>query len=190
MTTDRPWVIVLNGIGSVGKTSTAHALQAITAIPFLHVSMDAFIAMLPERLLGHPDGLVFEPCEGTAHPSITVRTGPVMARAMRGMRHAIAALADQGNHLIVDDIMFDPAEATEYRALLPHANLRFVGLVAPLAVLEAREKQRGDRVIGLARGQFDRVHRGLTYDLEIDTTLAPPMENANRIRQTFGLAGV
>ncbi len=56
----RPHVIVLNGVGSVGKSSTARALQRITVEPFLHVAMDAFLEMLPEVMLGHMDGLIFE----------------------------------------------------------------------------------------------------------------------------------
>ncbi len=54
----QPQVIILNGIGSVGKSSTAKALQAITSKPFLHVAMDAFLDMLPEKMLAHPDGLM------------------------------------------------------------------------------------------------------------------------------------
>ena len=50
MSGDQPRVIVLNGVGSLGKSSTAKAIRAIAAKPFLHVSMDAFIDMLPERM--------------------------------------------------------------------------------------------------------------------------------------------
>ena len=62
-----------------------------------------------------------------------------------------------------------------------------VGLFAPLDVLEQRERDRGDREPGLARWQFDRVHRGLTYDLEIDTVQTTPLEAAHRIRSAFEL---
>jgi len=58
---------------------------------------------------------------------------------------------------------------------------------APLEVLEARERQRGDREIGLARWQHERVHRNIDYDLKLDTTRATPLECAERIRRTFGL---
>ncbi len=188
MNGERPWVIVLNGVGSVGKSSTIRAVQTIAARPFLHVSMDAFIGMLPERMLGHPDGLVFDAGEADGRPCVAVRTGPVMARAMRGMRHAVAALAGQSNDLLIDDVMFDPAEAAEYRALLAHVNLRFIGLFAPLDVLEARERERGDRVIGLARGQVDRVHGGIAYDLEIDAARHDAGARAAIVCQAFGLA--
>ncbi len=65
--------------------------------------------------------------------------------------------------------------------------MRFVGLFAPLAVLEARERARGDRMPGLARWQFDRVHRDMIYDLEIDASTASPQETARAIRDAFGL---
>jgi chloramphenicol 3-O phosphotransferase len=54
-------------------------------------------------------------------------------------------------------------------------------------VLEARERARGDRLIGLARWQLDRVHVGVAYDLEIDTTAASPLECARMIKAAFDL---
>ncbi|MDY6895676.1 MAG: chloramphenicol phosphotransferase, partial [Thermotogota bacterium] len=38
------------------------------------------------------------------------------------------------------------------------------------------EKDRGDRSIGLARYQFDRVHRHGLYDLELDTSVMSAAE--------------
>ena len=92
---NQPHVIVLDGAGSVGRTSTARALQEIAVGPFLNVSMDVFAAMMPERMFGHPDGMIFETVHDQGIPQVVVSTGPVMARTMRGMRHAVAALAAQ-----------------------------------------------------------------------------------------------
>ncbi len=184
---DRPRVIILNGVGSVGKSSTAQALQQITAKPFLHVSMDSFIAMLPARVFGRPDGLIFETIEEGGKPSIVIKSGKIVERAMHGMRHAIAALAGQGNDLIVDEVMMGNGEGEEYCRLLSGFDFRMVGLFAPLEVLEARERERGDREIGLARWQHARVHRGLSYDLEIETSGTTPLENALRICAAFCL---
>jgi chloramphenicol 3-O phosphotransferase len=182
-----PQVIILNGIGSVGKSTTARALQSIASRPFLHVSMDAFLDMLPEELLAHPNGLVFEAALDDGKPIIAIRSGPVLQRAMRGMRHAVAAMAAQGNNIIVDEVMIEPQTAQEYRDLLRSFDLRLVGLFAPLDVLEARERSRRDREVGLARWQYGRVHRNVAYDLELDTTAALPTECARLIRDAFGL---
>ena len=110
-----------------------------------------------------------------------------MKAALRGMRRAIAAMAAVGIHLIVDDVILDPADETDYREVLAGFETRFVGLFAPLEVLEAREFARGDRVIGLSRWQYGRVHAGRTYDLDIDTSKATPDQNAVLIRDAFGL---
>ncbi len=178
--------MVLNGIGSVGKSSVARALQAIAGHPMLHVQMDAFLGMLPEALQNHPDAFSYETTHEEGKPQVAIRGGPVGERLMRGMIHAIAAMAAQGNHMVVDEVM-DGSKWQAYAAALSKFRVHLVGLFAPLDVLEAREQARGDRLIGLARWQFGRVHRGMKYDLEIDTAAASPQECAERIKQTFGL---
>ncbi|MBM3547870.1 MAG: hypothetical protein FJX54_13035 [Alphaproteobacteria bacterium] len=95
-------------------------------------------------------------------------------------------MAASGNNLIVDDVMPGDGMA-EYEALLADFTLHRVGVFASLEVLEERERSRGDRLIGLARWQFPRVHKGLTYDLEIDTSDAAPLDCARRIKARFGL---
>jgi chloramphenicol 3-O phosphotransferase len=42
-------------------------------------------------------------------------------------------------------------------------------------------------MIGLARWQYDRVHKDMTYDLEVDTSRATAMQCAEMIRKEFGL---
>lgn len=179
-------VILLNGVGSAGKSSIARALQTIAAEPFLHVAMDAFFDMMPECYWDHPDGVTFETVEHDGKPSVVIHSGPVAERIMRGMRRSIAAMAGAGNNLIVDDVLIEN-EMADYAALLADVTFRTVGVFAPLEVLEARERARGDRLIGLARWQYDRVHQGRRYDLELDTGKATPAECAALIKQRFGL---
>jgi len=183
----RPYVIILNGVGSVGKTSTAKALQQVVGAPLLHLSMDGFLEMLPPQMFGHPDGLVFETVDEGGHPSVVIRSGPVMARLMAGMRRAVVAMAEQGNSLVVDDVMVGGGEAEDYRRLLRGFDVYFVGLFAPLEVLEQRERARGDRAPGLARWQYERVHLGVDYDLKIDTAQMSPAMAAETICEAFGL---
>ena len=174
-------IILLNGVGSSGKSSIAKNLQKIASKPFLHIQMDEFCAMLPEVLQDHSDGFAFEETSENGKPLVVIRTGPVGEQALRGMRHAIAAMAAQGNNLIVDDVMLDN-EREDYEALLSGFEIFFVGVFAPLEVLEARERERGDRLIGLARWQYGRVHRGKKYDLEIDSGSLSPLECAALIK--------
>ena len=185
--------MLLNGVGSVGKSSIAKALQNITTEPYLHVEMDAFLQMLPDTYQNHPDGLSFETTIEGGKPSVFVRTGTVAERAFRGMRHAIAAMAAAGNNLIVDEVIFGNVTTeygnvlSEYRMLLAPFQLYLVGVHAPIEILEERERRRGDRLIGLARWQYGHVHQGIAYDLEIDAGLATAAECALKIKERFEL---
>lgn len=179
-------IIILNGAGSSGKSSIARALQDITAEPYLHVAMDAFLDMLPAAYGDHPDGLTFETVTVDGEPAVAIRSGIVVERALRGMRRAVAALAAQGNNLVVDDVMLG-SEMEDYRILLADFDVSVIAIRAPLAILEERERQRKDRLIGLARWQHDLVHEGMKYDLEIDTSADTPASCALKIKVALGL---
>lgn len=180
-------IIILNGAGSAGKSSIARALQGITRDPFMTVAMDTFLDMLPPSTWDHPDGILFETLAGEPDPTVAIRTGSLAEQALRGMRRAIAVLAAEGNNLIIDDVILDPATLADYRALLEDFDVSWVGIFAPLAVLEERERRRQDRMAGLARWQYERVHAGMTYDLAIDTSQAAPSACAARIKEALGL---
>ncbi|TIM60145.1 MAG: chloramphenicol phosphotransferase, partial [Mesorhizobium sp.] len=109
----------------------AKALQTMTTEPFLHVPMDAFIDMLPEALQDDAAGFAYEVIEESGKFQVVIRVGPVGERTLRGMRHAIAAMAGQGNNLIVDDVLCG-GEISEYLRLLSGFDLRLVGVFAPL----------------------------------------------------------
>ena len=179
-------IVLLNGTGSAGKTSTARALQGIAARPMLHASMDAFLEMLPPETFGNPEFYTFETAFIDGKPVTAVQSGPVMDRLMRGLRRAVAAMAADGLDLVVDDVFWGD-ELAEYRALLAPFDFHAVRLFAPLEVLEQRERDRGDRTLGLARWQHERIPGGPQYDLEIDTSLATPEAAAALIKRTFRL---
>jgi len=68
-------IILLNGVGSSGKSSIAKQLQKIAGKSFLHVQMDDFCAMLPEALQDHPDGFASEEISENGKPLVTIKTG-------------------------------------------------------------------------------------------------------------------
>jgi chloramphenicol 3-O phosphotransferase len=179
-------IILVNGVSSVGKTSTIAALHEITADPFLHVRMDDFLGMLPVPWFGHPDGITFTPTTDTeGRAGVDVIVGPAGARLFAGMRAAVAAMAAEGNDLILDEVLFEGD--ADYRRRLAAFDLKLVGLFAPIEVIEARERARGDRMVGLARRQMDLVHQGVTYDLELDTSVNTPQVCAEAIKAAFEL---
>jgi chloramphenicol 3-O phosphotransferase len=180
-------IIILNGIGSVGKSSTAKAFQSLAIDTFFHVQGDAFLDMLPGKMWNHPDGIRFSHKKKEGKPTVVIEMGSVIDQLMYGMRIAVSAMARQGLNLIVDDVMLSANDQKCYREGLVGNEVFFVGLFASLDVLEQRERDRGDRVHGLARWQYDRVHKGISYDLEIDTSSQSPKDCAKIIAAAFGI---
>jgi chloramphenicol 3-O phosphotransferase len=57
----------------------------------------------------------------------------------------------------------------------------WVGVRCDPAIATARETARGDRIAGMAARQARRVHQGVVYDLEVDTSHTEALECARVI---------
>ncbi|MPV60686.1 hypothetical protein CFB46_21430 [Burkholderia sp. HI2761] len=55
--------------------------------------------------------------------------------------------------------------------MLAPFKLSLLGAHCPLDVLEEREPQRGDRLVGLARWQYDKVRANGIYDVTVECAL-------------------
>ena len=146
---DMSRIVDLNGVGSVGKSTLAHALQARSRVPLLHVPMDVFLEMLPAYLQDDPEGISYlrSPAggRGSGANGRCSASGP-------GSSSAAKALAEPRCDLILDTVM-DRAAALACRRCVfglsrPFSN----GLVAQLAVLEAREAGIGATARSVWRG--------------------------------------
>ena len=92
------------------------------------------------------------------------------------MRAALAAFARAGNDVLVDDVFIDPGWLDGWRTEHTDVELLLVGVMAPVHVLEKREAARGNRIAGESRSQVDVIHRGIEYDLVVDTSRQSPEE--------------
>jgi chloramphenicol 3-O phosphotransferase len=54
----------------------------------------------------------------------------------------------------------------------------WVGVRCDPEVAAARERERRDRIVGMARLQAEQVHAGVVYDIRVDTTTATTAECA------------
>ena len=163
-------IVYLNGVPSAGKTSIGAALQNALADPFLVLGIDTFLRMMPRRTFG--SGWLMPVPEGGVRPTSKMReqVRPPMLATLR-------ALAPEYD-LIVDDVIPD-TETLELTidALAPFIVL-FVRVECALEVAEQRERDRGDRTIGMARGLAPIVHAHGVYDLTVDSTRTSPAECA------------
>src|SRR4051812_25397225 len=93
-------IIILNGASSSGKSSILAELQRTLEGPFLNAGIDKFIFMLPSRYLNRP---LWDDVLGKADAA-----GDQGHLLFSGMHHALAAMARQGNHLLVDHVLVEP----------------------------------------------------------------------------------
>jgi chloramphenicol 3-O phosphotransferase len=184
----RPDVMLVNGPSSAGKTTLCRALQAAIEDPYLVVAFDDFIFMAPPRYYRGADtsrqdehdaftALGVEMVKTSppgAPPSVTARFGPVFRRLLDAMAPAVRALVDGGNAVIFDHVLHDRAMHESCRKAFDGLDVFSVGVTCPVDVLEARERERGDRVLGRARGLAGVVHGFLDYDVMVDTGAMTP----------------
>jgi len=159
-------IILLNGASSSGKSTLARGLQATLAEPFWHVSVDHLHAagILPKARI-----------KSREFPWPTLRP-----QFFDGFHRCLPVLAEAGNNLIVDHIVETEDWMRQLLDLLGRFDVFFVGLHCPLAELERRERERGDRRIGEARHDYETTHGFGIYDFEVDTT-RPPDHNVDAV---------
>lgn len=85
--------------------------------------------------------------------------------------------------MIVDHVLESESWLIECAQSLQDYEVLFVGVKCPVEELERREVARGDRQIGFARMQSERVHRYGEYDFEIDTNRNTSEECAEQLKE-------
>jgi chloramphenicol 3-O phosphotransferase len=103
----------------------------------------------------------------------TTRSSGVDARRLHAAFHrSVAAVAHSGLNVICETTVLDEADHADWVAALSGLSVFWIGLHAPLAVLEARERADATRAVqGLARGMAREDVWAPEYDVEIDTSL-------------------
>jgi chloramphenicol 3-O phosphotransferase len=173
-------VIYLNGTSSAGKSTLASALQDSLEGAWLRTGIDAFLDMLPFRYrANHPEGTVFAMTDA----GMRVSLGPVAERAFRGMYATVAALARANNDVIFDDVLLSREMLQAAVASLDGIEVLLVKVDAPVEVLEQRERSRGDRFAGLARGMREPAHAHGVYDVEFDNSVLGLQDCVKLIQQ-------
>jgi chloramphenicol 3-O phosphotransferase len=99
----------------------------------------------------------------------------------------VAAMVRAGARVIIDDAFLGGAASqARWRSALDGLDVLWVGVRCDGAVAAGRETARGDRVSGMAEAQAEVVHRGVVYDLEVDTGVREALACAREIAARVG----
>jgi chloramphenicol 3-O phosphotransferase len=152
-------LILLNGVAGSGKSSIATALRLALLEPYLTISIS--------------DAL----CVSTQDPAPALAT-----QLVKDMHHSILTLLQNGQNVIAEHTLCDPAWlrscATQFYSLCAW----FVGVRCPLDTLEQRARTVARRPAQL-QAQFERTHTPGVYDVEVDTSRLSPAECAALIQR-------
>lgn len=141
-------IVVLNGPSSAGKSTLAKATRKLLGTTCMAVATDRLHAF------AHP-----------AHP-LDARLWATLTDATLG----IAVTAATAGFDVIVDTVFERRECLDSaRRALAAMQHFYVAVTCPLDKLEARERARGNRPLGLARRQHTEVFYDAPYVLELDT---------------------
>ncbi|MGE0009938.1 MAG: zeta toxin family protein [Candidatus Babeliales bacterium] len=196
MHTKKPTIIILSGISSSGKTTTAKALQSALAKqnnPYVHLPIDGFVGLLPpewcnfnasEEIKQNPDGIVLNRIDDAEGPKVAIELGKVGMNLVMAYMPVIATIASYGTNVIIDGVFGTPylGEAAKH---FKDFKVYCIAVRCPLEIVEERERSRGaiGGFIGLARWYTETsdVHTHAHYDFLVDTSVLTPEKAAQQI---------
>lgn len=91
-------------------------------------------------------------------------------RFFDGFHRALGAFCQSGNNLILEHILDSDAFLSALTHALQGVDVFTVGVHCPADVLAKREAARGDRRLGSAQEDQLTIHKGHSYDLDVDGT--------------------
>lgn len=160
-------VVLLNGASSSGKSTLARQLLVDFNTPWFHMGIDMFGAMRAAKQTHELDP-----------PAI----GEVLHRTRAGFHRAVAGMALAGNNIVMDHVLSESWRLTDLLTVMNGTDVVFVGVHCSASDLTQRESLRGNRVVGTAVDQADKVHSHGLYDLEVNTSFASAQACTGQIR--------
>ena len=171
-------IIMLNGASSSGKTATAKELQK-SLRNYEYFPIDKYSSNWVKR---HPEIIqrLQEETERLGPNSWKIRE-ELEDKIVLGYQKSLKEKAQSGTNLIADYVLWKQQLSKNCVELLKPYNILFVGVNCPNNILKKREKERKNRLSGLAIKQALTVHKGKRYDIQLQTDKMNPQECANTI---------
>lgn len=170
-----PPIIVINSGSSAGGTTLSRRLQNVLPDVRLLLGVDAFLDALPDWAIRTDVGIRFG-ADGE------VEVSDEYHERESAWYRMLAALARAGQPLILDEVLLGGRDG-QRRLTEQFGDVEafWVAVRCDPDVAEAREAKRPDRITGMARDQFERVHEGVVYDVEVDGGTDTPDDAVDEI---------
>ncbi|MBQ4898751.1 AAA family ATPase [Paenibacillus sp. Marseille-P2973] len=169
-------IVLLNGTSSSGKTSISNELVNQKEILFHHLSIDDFFNNFNEFVdKKFPD---LKPTREVDDQAVA----QIIFDPIASMFYStIKLFSEMGLNVIADTVIDNDKSFNQCLDAFFDQPTLFIGVMCSKEELMRREQIRGDRQIGLANSQFDKVYCFNEYDLEVNTEELSPIECAKKI---------
>ncbi len=169
-------IVLMNGTSSSGKTRISSELINQKEILFHHLSIDDFFHNFNEFIdKKFPD---LEPVRKVDDQVVAqIIFDPIVSM----FYSTVKLFSEMGLNVIVDTVIENDKWFNECLDVFSDHPTIFIGVICSKEELIRREQLRGDRLIGLACSQFDKVYCFNEYDLEVNTEELNPVECAEKI---------
>ena len=169
-------IVLMNGTSSSGKTSISIELINQKEILFHHLSIDDFFNNFNDFIDNKfPD---FKPTREVDDQVIAqIIFDPIISMYYS----TIKLFSEMGLNVIADTVIDNDKRFNECLDVFFDQPTLFIGVTCSKEELIRREQLRGDRQIGLASSQFDKVYCFNEYDLEVNTEEMDPLQCAEKI---------
>jgi len=176
-------IIILNGTSSSGKTSIRHEFQKLTKDFYYDFSMDNLYGLFPAKYVNFKDkpltkyhklGIYFDA------KTKTTKKGEYGIKFMNDMPYVIKTLADRDTNIIGDLVLTELERIKTLVKPIRDHQTYLVRTVCSIENLRIREKQRGDRKIGLAENQLPRIDTKYN-DLVLESNNKTPKQLAKEL---------
>lgn len=177
-----PFILILNGTSSAGKTTIAKVLaeQIHPDKGIVVLSVDSFVDMLPNQLVGDYETATIGFRFVKASNCLNVEIGPLGMVLIEQMYTAAKNIYKKGYSVIIDDVLIK-REMLEIISSDDEINLIKVLVTCDLSELKRRESHRKNRKLGLAEGLLYVSQNPEEFDLVIDTTTNSALVLARKI---------
>lgn len=180
-----PDVVLVNGPSSAGKSTLCRMLRDEIPHPYLLLGFDDFVFMSAPRYYrgtdtAHQGGAADDPATALGvrmvttsapgePPCVVASFGPVFRALIGSIGPVVRTLVDNRNSVIIDHVIHDREMHDDLVRSLAGLDVFSIGVTCPIEILEERERARGDRVLGRARGLATVVHEFVEYDVMVDS---------------------
>ncbi|WP_019639824.1 chloramphenicol phosphotransferase CPT family protein [Paenibacillus fonticola] len=169
-------IVLMNGTSSSGKTSISMEMINQKEVFFHHLSIDDFFHNFNEFIDNK-----FPDIKPTREVDDQV-VAQIIFDPINSMYYStIKLFSEMGLNVIVDTVIDNDKRFNECLDIFFDHPTLFVGVICSKEELIRREQIRGDRRIGLASSQFEKVYSFNEYDLEVNTEELNPTECAEKI---------